>query len=208
MTAPIGQDEKSQRDRQLSLKILLIVPFVTQVIAAVGITGWLSVQNGREATQELAPQIGQEVTNTIEAHVRGYFDAPLQTLEAHGAIARAGYLDFENLENSESVNKLFWQQMRQSQNLYFFYAANPKGQFVGVERRENDALVSSWTKLITQLNSGNDYSALAKCVNNSVHVLITSVYINQSFINSTIKKIDLCLRCKWQSSQSNRNQYL
>ena len=31
--------------------------------------------------------------------------------------------------------------------------------------------LSSWTKLITQLNSGNDYSALAKCVNNSVHVL-------------------------------------
>ena len=32
-------------------------------------------------------------------------------------------------------------------------------------------MISSWTKLITQLNSGNDYSALAKCVNNSVHVL-------------------------------------
>ena len=153
MTAPIGQDEKSQRDRQLSLKILLIVPFVTQVIAAVGITGWLSVQNGREATQELAPQIGQEVTNTIEAHVRGYFDAPLQTLEAHGAIARAGYLDFENLENSESVNKLFWQQMRQSQNLYFFYAANPKGQFVGVERRENDALVLHRSTLTNPLST-------------------------------------------------------
>ena len=35
------------------------------------------------------------------------------------------------------------------------------------------AHLSSWTKLITQLNSGNDYSALAKCVNNSVHVLIS-----------------------------------
>jgi len=67
MTAPVrqhDQHDQSQRDRQMSLKILLIVPFVTQVIAAVGITGWLSVQNGREATQELAPQIGQEVTST------------------------------------------------------------------------------------------------------------------------------------------------
>jgi len=141
MTASARQAQKSQRDHQLSLKILLIVPFVTQVIAAVGITGWLSVQNGREATQELAPQIGQEVTSTIEAHVRGYFKAPLEILEAHGAMARAGYLNFENLENSENANKLFWQQMRQSQSLYFFYAANPQGQFIGVERRENDALV-------------------------------------------------------------------
>ncbi len=138
MTAPVHIDNKSQRDRrQLSLKILLIVPFVTQVIAAVGITGWLSVQNGREATQELAPQIGQEVTNTIETHVRSYFDVPLEVLQVQGATARAGNLSFENLD---TLDKLFWQQMRQSQNLYFFYAANPRGQFIGVERRENDTL--------------------------------------------------------------------
>jgi len=138
MTAPAPIDNKSQRDRQMSLKILLIVPFVMQVIAAVGITGWLSVQNGREATQELAPQIGQEVTNTIEAHVRGYINAPLEILQAHGAMARAGYLNFENLN---SLDKLFWQQTRQAQSLYFFYAANPRGQFIGVERRESNALV-------------------------------------------------------------------
>ena len=138
MTAPARTDKKSQRDRQMSLKILLIVPFVMQVIAAVGITGWLSVQNGREATQELAPQIGQEVTNTIEAHVRGYINAPLEILQAHGAMARAGYLNFENLN---SLDKLFWQQTRQAQSLYFFYAANPRGQFIGVERRESNALV-------------------------------------------------------------------
>ncbi|NUN65468.1 PAS domain S-box protein [Pseudanabaena biceps] len=125
-------DNQSQRDRQMSLKILLIVPFVMQVIAAVGITGWLSVQNGREATKELAPQIGQEVTNTIEAHVRGYFDAPLQILQSHGSAARVGLLDLNNLQ---SLDKLFWQQMRQAKSLYFFYAANPKGEFMGVERR-------------------------------------------------------------------------
>ncbi len=134
MPAHSSHADKSRRDRQLSLKILLIVPFVTQVIAAVGITGWLSVQNGREATQELAPQIGQEVTNTIETHVRGYFDAPLEILQAHGAIAKIGNLNFDNLD---SLEKLFWQQMRQAQILYFFYAANPQGQFIGVERREN-----------------------------------------------------------------------
>ena len=160
MTAPLSIDPKSQRDRQMSLKILLIVPFVTQVILAVGITGWLSVQNGREATQELAPKIGQEVTNTIEAHVRGYFDAPLEILQSHGAIARAGYLNFENLI---SLDKIFWQQMRQAQSLYFFYAANPQGQFIGVERREGNALVlhqsllpnssASLQKLIYQLDN-------------------------------------------------------
>ena len=139
MPAHLDHDPKSQRDRrQLSLKILLIVPFVTQMIAAVGITGWLSVRNGQEATQELAPQIGQEVTNTIETHVRGYFGVPLEILQAHGVSARAGNLSLENLE---SLDKLFWQQMRQARNLYFFYAGNPQGQFIGVERRENNTFV-------------------------------------------------------------------
>ena len=131
-----------QRDRQLSLKILLIVPFVTQVIAAVGITGWLSIQNGREATQELAPQIGQEVTNTIETHIRSYFDVPLEILQAHGASSRAGNLDLDNLEPEEldssenqdfsdkglgNTARLIWRQMQQAPNLYFFYVANPQG---------------------------------------------------------------------------------
>ena len=144
MTVSNRTNAPPQRDRyQLSLKILLIVPFVTQVIAAVGITGWLSVQNGREATQELAPQIGREVTNTIEAHVRGYFDAPLETLQAYGAVAKSGNLNLDSLSNLEKdLDKLFWQQMRQSPNSYFFYAANPQGQFIGVERREGNSLVS------------------------------------------------------------------
>jgi hypothetical protein len=134
-----------QRDRQLSLKILLIVPFVTQVIAAVGITGWLSIQNGREATQELAPKIGQEVSNAIETHVRGYFGIPLKILQTHGVSAQVGILDLSKLAPEASVSlgnqefdiqdfgnaaRLIWQQMQQAQNLYFFYAANPKGDLV------------------------------------------------------------------------------
>lgn len=138
MSAQLDHDQPVQRDRQLSLKVLLIVPFVTQVIAAVGITGWLSVQNGREATQELAPQIGREVTKTIESHVRGYFDAPLEILQAHGVSAKVGNFSFENLDR---LDKLFWQQVQQSPNLYFFYAANPKGQFIGVENRDQNNLV-------------------------------------------------------------------
>ncbi len=138
MPAFSNHDHHSHPSRQLSLKILLIIPFVTQVIAAVGITGWLSVQNGREATQELAPQIGQEVTNTIEAHVQGYLQTPLEVLRSYGAVARSDNLFFENLD---SLNQLFWQQMRQSRNLHFLYAANPQGRFIGIEQRDQGILV-------------------------------------------------------------------
>jgi PAS domain S-box-containing protein len=138
MPAHLQHEHQSRRDRQLSLKVLLIVPFVVQVLAVMGIAGWLSIQNGREATKELAPQIGLEITNTIETHVRGYFDTPLEILQAHGASARSGQLNFENLDN---LDQLFWQQMQQVKSLYFFYAANPQGQFIGVQRPKDDKLV-------------------------------------------------------------------
>ncbi|ELS33826.1 MULTISPECIES: adenylate/guanylate cyclase domain-containing protein [Pseudanabaena] len=146
MPSFFSQDKASNDRYQLSLKLLLIVPFVTQVIAAVGVTGWLSIQNGREATQELAPKIGLEVTNAIETHVRGYFHTPLEVLQTYGTIAKAGKLNFENID---SLDELLWQQMRQSKILYFFYATNPQGEFMGIERRKDDALVlhrSSSTK--------------------------------------------------------------
>ena len=137
MPAHLPQEHQSDRDRQLSLKVLLIVPFVLQVIAVMAIGGWLSIQNGREATKELAPQIGLEVTNTIETHVRGYFDTPLEILQAHGAAAKSGHIDFENLNR---FDMLFWQQMQQVKSLYFFYAANPQGKFIGVERQKDNKL--------------------------------------------------------------------
>ena len=137
MPAHSKHEHQSRRDHQLSLKVLLIVPFVLQVIAVMAIAGWLSIQNGREATKELAPQIGQEVTNTIETHVRGYFDTPLEILQAHGAAAKSGRIDFENLD---SFDQLFWQQMQQVQSLYFFHASNPQGQFIGIERQKDNTL--------------------------------------------------------------------
>jgi len=137
MPAHSKHEPQTDRDRQLSLKVLLIVPFVVQMIAVMGIAGWLSIQNGREATKELAPQIGLEVTNTIETHVRGYFDTPLEILQAHGASAKSGHIDFENLD---SFDQLFWQQMQQVKSLYFFYASNPQGQFIGVERQKDNTL--------------------------------------------------------------------
>ena len=152
MPAHLQHEHQSRRDRQLSLKVLLIVPFVVQVIAVMGIAGWLSIQNGREATKELAPQIGLEVTNTIETHVRSYFDTPLEILQAHGASAKSEHIDFENLDR---FDQLFWQQMQQVKSLYFFYASNPQGQFIGVERQKDNTLglhksVSTSASLVSQ----------------------------------------------------------
>lgn len=43
-----------KRSRKVSLRTLAIVPFVIEIIAVVGIVGYLSFKNGQQAVNELA----------------------------------------------------------------------------------------------------------------------------------------------------------
>ncbi|MBO1351539.1 MAG: hypothetical protein EBE86_031125 [Hormoscilla sp. GUM202] len=51
---------------------VLIVPFVVQIFAAVGIVGYLSFKNGQKAVKNLAYQLMEEVSDRIENHVQEY----------------------------------------------------------------------------------------------------------------------------------------
>ncbi|MGK7922657.1 MAG: hypothetical protein AB4080_21905, partial [Trichodesmium sp.] len=41
----------------IPLQSILIVPFVVQIFAAVGLTGWLSLRNGQQAVNEVTTQL-------------------------------------------------------------------------------------------------------------------------------------------------------
>ena len=49
----------------ISLGTVLIVPFVVQIFAAVGIVGYLSFKNGQKAVNNLAYQLMEEVSDRI-----------------------------------------------------------------------------------------------------------------------------------------------
>ncbi len=55
----------STSTRKLPLRFVLIVPFVLQIFAAVGLVGWLSFRNGREAVNEVASQLRSENQSKI-----------------------------------------------------------------------------------------------------------------------------------------------
>ena len=54
----------------LPLRLLLVVPFLIQISAAVGLTGWLSIRNGQRAVNDVASQLRSEVSNRIDSDVR------------------------------------------------------------------------------------------------------------------------------------------
>ncbi|MEE3719050.1 adenylate/guanylate cyclase domain-containing protein [Tumidithrix elongata RA019] len=113
------------------------MPFVVQIVAAVGLTGWLSVRNGQEAINELAPRLSQAVTRNIETHVREYTNTPHVILQVQQAMVQAGNI---NLEDFDRLKTLFWLQARQISTIDLLYFGNPKGDFIGVGRLQNGGL--------------------------------------------------------------------
>ncbi|QYO62189.1 hypothetical protein [Leptolyngbya sp. 7M] len=52
------------------LRVTLVVPFVLQILAVVGLVGYLSFRNGQRAVNDLATQLRSEVTARIEAELK------------------------------------------------------------------------------------------------------------------------------------------
>jgi hypothetical protein len=64
---------RANRGRSLSLRWLLVIPFVLPIVAIVGLTGWLSWRKGQKAVQDLGVELSDRVANNIEQYVQSYF---------------------------------------------------------------------------------------------------------------------------------------
>lgn len=51
---------------KLSLRVVFVVPFLLQIFASVGLTGWLSFRNGSNAVNDLATQLRSDLNFKLE----------------------------------------------------------------------------------------------------------------------------------------------
>jgi PAS domain S-box-containing protein len=133
--------------RRLALRFVLIVPFVLQIAVAVSLTGYFSLRNSQKSINNLTSQLRREITNRVEQHLNGYLSTPHQVNQIN---LRAYNLGLLNLNNFEQTGHYFWQQMR-SFNIGYNNFANTAGEFIGVERTDNDELlINEVSKKYTQ----------------------------------------------------------
>ncbi|WP_155897895.1 ATP-binding protein [Allocoleopsis franciscana] len=130
---------------KVPLRTVLIVPFVLQIVGAVGLVGYLSFMNGQKAVNDLATQLRSEISNRIDQHLDTYFATPHQINQINSDAIELGLL---NLNNFKTTGRYFWKQMQVFQVGYISYG-NTKGEFIGVERIENGKL------LINELSQSN-----------------------------------------------------
>ncbi|MDJ0570816.1 MAG: cache domain-containing protein, partial [Pleurocapsa sp. MO_192.B19] len=116
-------------NKKFSLRSTLVVSFVVQIMAVVGLTGWLSFRNGQKSVNELMNQISNKVTANVKERFKTFADTPYQFLQINVAAIRVGNLD---LTDYPKMARYFWNQTQISDAVPYVYFANPQGDFVGV----------------------------------------------------------------------------
>ena len=116
---------------KLPLRWALIIPFLMQIFAAVGLTSYFSIRNGERAVNEVAGQLRREIVARIAQKLGNFVETPLRVNRMNAAAVGLNLLDIEDIPTLEQY---FWNQLRQFDELTFISLGTEKGIFVGAER--------------------------------------------------------------------------
>jgi signal transduction histidine kinase/ActR/RegA family two-component response regulator len=112
--------------RRVPLRTILIVPFVLQIVLAVGLTGYLSLRNGQKAVADLVSQLQGEVSDRIDQHLDSYLTLPRQLSQINADALESGLVAPEDLEK---LSHSFWQQVNLL-NVGYISFGSEAGEFI------------------------------------------------------------------------------
>jgi signal transduction histidine kinase/DNA-binding response OmpR family regulator len=123
----------TQLTQKIPLRLVLVVPFVVQIFAAVGLVGYFSLRNGQKAINDLAIQLQTEVSSRIEQHLDSYLTAPHQINQINADAVKLGLL---KLQDFKSAGRYFWKQMQVFDVGYISYTL-ASGEYAGAGYFQN-----------------------------------------------------------------------
>jgi len=127
-----------QRLHQVPLRQVLILPFVLQIFAVVGLVGYLSYRSGQQAVTDLANQLMEETGAHVEDSLNSYLALIASVNRSNATILQKNLLDIYNLP---TIQNYFVQQNQIFPAVSTFALANEEGDFISVEQLPPDTLV-------------------------------------------------------------------
>lgn len=134
---------------KVPLRTVLIVPFVMQTFAAVGLVGYLSFRNGQQAVGELASQLRQRLSERIQQQLETYIESPHTILQLNSNALSKGIMDFEYAKGSQQL----WQQMVMLPYVSNVYCGGDKnGEYINIARFEDSDILT-----FSETNQSNNF---------------------------------------------------
>src|SRR6476469_3083593 len=124
------------------LQIVLIIPFILQILGAVSLVGYLSFKNGQRAVNDLAEQLMARTSDVVDEHLKSYLAIPQTLNQINADAVRRGILD---VRDRQIVGKYFWDQM-QAYDFTYIGIGLTTGEGVGAARYDGKTItIDDWT---------------------------------------------------------------
>ncbi|OCR00674.1 hypothetical protein BCD67_11935 [Oscillatoriales cyanobacterium USR001] len=127
---------------KLRLRTALIVPFVLQIAAIVGLVGYLSFRNGQEAVNRLARQVRIEVASRTQLSMEKYFQEPHKITSINISAVRLKQI---NIEDKEAMEKHLLSNLKIFPLIGESYLGFSDGSIIYVGRRSDGTFIANTT---------------------------------------------------------------
>jgi signal transduction histidine kinase/CheY-like chemotaxis protein len=115
----------------VSLRFVLVVPFMLQIFAAVGLTGYLAHRNGEKAIYDLETQLEVNVNARITQHLDNYLENPVQLTQTY---LDQVDLNLLHLQDLQETGKFFSKQLQIHPEIGYIGYALTSGRYAGAGR--------------------------------------------------------------------------
>ncbi|MBD3884560.1 methyl-accepting chemotaxis protein [Phormidium tenue FACHB-886] len=117
--------------QKVPLRLVLVVPFVLQIFAAVGLVGYLSFRNGQKAVDNLAGQLQSNIVERIDLKLQTYLSLPHKITQNNLDNINLGLLNPRNLD---SWQPYLLRQLRVNESVSIIALGNQQKEYVSVGR--------------------------------------------------------------------------
>ncbi len=121
------------------LNLLLTVPFLLQLLGAVGLISYLSYRSGERSVSILADNLLKQTVSRVEDQLNAYLQTPHSIVKLNLANMQAGDLDPQNIQQLE---RILFRQLRQFPTLTTLSFGYRNGEVIGVGRDRSGVVVS------------------------------------------------------------------
>ena len=120
--------------KRMPLRVMLVAPFVFLLGTTVVLTSVLSFRSARQAVFEVVDELRREIAQGVEDDLRHFFSAPGDVNRLNKTAISLGLL---NIDDLSTWSAYLQQQGGTFEGLSNIAAGNEKGEYIGVDSRDN-----------------------------------------------------------------------
>lgn len=139
MPLPRFAFQTAQQPTKIPLRCVLVASFVVQIVAAVGIVGYLSFRNGERAVEELAQKLIAQTGKRVEEQLTAVLENTHWVNQLNASAIDRAELNLKLGQPQPRGEKFLWQEMRSFKSIQWISLGSEKsGEYLGIWRNPID----------------------------------------------------------------------